>query len=104
MNAFQFPRLLNADAFINLLAEVKAVAIIKNSNAFFMPCVLRYASKEEECKIMKDRLSCPWIVRLKIQSSYQELYVPLPPAVLPYTDRVAPVLSLIQHCQWSTAV
>ena len=40
---FQFPRLLNADAFINLLAEVKAVAIIKNSNAFFMPCVLRYA-------------------------------------------------------------
>ena len=80
---FQFPRLLNADAFINLLAEVKAVAIIKNSNAFFMPCVLRYASKEEECKIMKDRLSCPWIVRLKIQSSYQELYVPLPPAFSP---------------------
>ena len=79
----QFPRLLNADAFINLLAEVKAVAIIKNSNAFFMPCVLRYASKEEECKIMKDRLSCPWIVRLKIQSSYQELYVPLPPAFSP---------------------
>ena len=80
---FQFPPLLNADAFINLLAEVKAVAIIKNSNAFFMPCVLRYASKEEECKIMKDRLSCPWIVRLKIQSSYQELYVPLPPAFSP---------------------
>ena len=79
----QFPRLLNADEFINLLAEVKAVAIIKNSNAFFMPCVLRYASKEEECKIMKDRLSCPWIVRLKIQSSYQEQYVPLPPAFSP---------------------
>ena len=80
---FQFPRLLNADAFINLLAEVKAVAIIKNSNAFFMPCVLRYASKEEECKIMKDRLSCPWIVSLKIQSSYHEPYVPLPPAFSP---------------------
>ena len=38
---FQFPEPLNAEAFINLLAEVKAVAIIEKSNEFFMPCVLR---------------------------------------------------------------
>ena len=81
---FQFPRLLNAEAFINLLAEVKAVAIIEKSNAFFMPSVLRYASKEQERKIMKDRLqACPWIVRLEIESSYQKLYIPLPPAFSP---------------------
>ena len=80
---FQFPRLLNAEAFINLLAEVKAAAIIEKSNEFFMPCVLRYASKENECKIMKGQLSCPWIVRLSTLCGSQELYVPLPPAFSP---------------------
>ena len=78
---FQFPDQLNAKAFINLLVEVKAAAIIEKSNSFFMPCVLRYASKEEESKIIEDQhVSYPWIVRLKIQSSYQELYLPLPPS------------------------
>ena len=72
---------LNAKAFISLLAEVKAVAIFEKSNAFFMPSVLRYASKEEESKIMNERhLFCPWMVRLRIQCDDQELYVPLPPA------------------------
>ena len=80
---FQFPRLLNAEAFINLLAEVKAAAIIEKSNEFFMPCVLRYASKEKECKIMKGQLSCPWIVRLSTLCGSQELCVPLPPAFSP---------------------
>ena len=80
---FQFPRLLNAEAFINILAEVKAAAIIEKSNEFFMPCVLRYASKKEECKIMKGQLSCPWIVRLSTRCGSQELYVPLPPAFSP---------------------
>ena len=78
---FQFPDRLSSDIFISLLAEVKAIAIIKKSNEFFMPCVLRYASREEEHKIVSDQLSSPWIVRLKNQrSSYEELYVPLPPA------------------------
>ena len=77
----KFPELLNAEAFINLLAEVKAIAVFKKVNAFFMPCVLRYASKEEECKIMKDRhVSCPWIARLRTRCGSQELYIPLPPA------------------------
>ena len=77
----KFPELLNAEAFINLLAEVKAIAVIENSNAFFMPCVLRYASKEEECMVMKGRhVSCPWMVRLRNRCGSQELYVPLPPA------------------------
>ena len=81
---FQFPRLLNADAFINLLAEVKAVAIIENSNEFFMPCVLRYASKEDECKITESaELCCPWIARLRTRCGGQKLYVPLPPAFSP---------------------
>ena len=81
---FQFPRLLNADAFINLLAEVKAVAIIENSNEFFMPCVLRYASKEDECKITENaELCCPWIARLRTRCGGQKLYVPLPPAFSP---------------------
>ena len=81
---FQFPRLLNAEAFINLLAEVRAVAIIDKSNDFFMPCVLRCASKEEERKIMKgQRPSCPWIVRLKTEQASQYLYIPLPPAFSP---------------------
>ena len=83
---FQFPRLLNAEAFINLLAEVKAVAIIEKSNEFFMPCVLRYASKEQEREIMlcSDlEHKCPWIVRLNSQVGSQELYIPLPPAFSP---------------------
>ena len=81
---FQFPCLLDAETFINLLVEVKAVAIIENSNEFFMPCVLRYASKEEECKIMADAKLCwPWIVRLRTRSGSKELYVPLPPAFSP---------------------
>ena len=81
---FQFPDLLNAEAFVNLLAEVKAVAIIEKSNAFFMPCVLRYASKEEEYEIMKgQRPSCPWVVRLRTKQASQYLYIPIPPAFSP---------------------
>ena len=81
---FKFPDLLNAEAFINLLAEVKAVAIIEKSNEFFMPCVLRYASKEEERDIMKGQQpSCPWIVRLRTKQASQYLYIPLPPAFSP---------------------
>ena len=81
---FQFPHLLDAEAFINLLAEVKAVAIIEKSNEFFMPCVLRYASKEEECKITADtELYWPWIVRLRTRTGSKKLYVPLPPAFSP---------------------
>ena len=77
----QFPELLNAEKFINLLAEVKAIAVIENSNAFFMPCVLRYASKEEECKITKN-FSWPWIMRLRTQC-YLNRYLPLPPGFSP---------------------
>ena len=81
---FQFPRLLNAEAFINLLAEVKAVAIIEKSNEFFMPCVLRYASKEQERETTADlEQMCPWIVRLRTRVGSQELYIPLPPAFSP---------------------
>ena len=80
---FQFPDRLTSDIFINLLAEVKAIAIIEKSNEFFMPCVLRYASREEE-HIVSDRLSSPWIVRLKDnRSSYEELYIPLRSAFFP---------------------
>ena len=79
---FKFPELLNVDKFIHLLAEVKAIAVIERSNAFFMPCVLRYASKAEECKTMSE-LSCPWIVRLRTQCGYQDLYAPLPPGFSP---------------------
>ena len=79
---FKFPELLNAEKFINLLSEVKAIGVIEKSNAFFMPCVLRYASAAEEFKIMSE-LSCPWIVRLKTQCGYQDLYAPLPPAFSP---------------------
>ena len=81
---FQFPRLLNAETFINLLAEVKAVAIIEKSNEFFMPCVLRYASKEKEREITADlEQMCPWIVRLMTQVGSRELCIPLPPAFSP---------------------
>ena len=78
----QFPLLLNAEAFINLLAEVKAVAIIREE--FFMPCVLCYASKEQERETTADlEQMCPWIVRLRTQVSSQQLYIPLPPAFSP---------------------
>ena len=77
----QFPELLNAEKFINLLAEVKAIAVIENSNAFFMPCVLRYASKEEECKITKN-FSWPWIMRLRTKCHLNR-YLPLPPSFSP---------------------
>ena len=81
---FQFPRLLNAETFINLLAEVKAVAIIEKSNEFFMPCVLRYASKEQEHEITADvELIGSWIVRLMIRVGSRELYIPLPSAFSP---------------------
>ena len=81
---FQFPRLLNAETFINLLAEVKAVAIIEKSNEFFMPCVLRYASKEQEREITTDvELIVSWIVRLRTRVGGRELYIPLPPAFSP---------------------
>ena len=81
---FQFPRLLNSEAFINLLAEVKAVAIIKKSNEFFMPCVLCYASKEQERETTADlEQMCPWIVRLRNRVGGRELYIPLPPAFSP---------------------
>ena len=81
---FEFPRLLNAEAFINLLAEVKAVAIIEKSNEFFMPCVLRYASKEQERETTADlEQMCPWIVRLRTRVGSQKLYIPLPPAFSP---------------------
>ena len=77
----KFPESINTEVFISLLAEVKAIAVFEKVNAFFMPCVLCYASKEEECKIVKDRhVSCPWIVRLRTRCGSQELYVPLPPA------------------------
>ena len=82
---FQFPELLNAEAFINLLAEVKAVAIIEKSKprSFFMPCVLNHASKEEESLIMK-KPSYPWIVRLKCRGDgFSYYYVPLPPSFSP---------------------
>ena len=78
----KFPELLNAKAFIHLLAEIKAVAIIDKSDAFFMPCVLRYASKEEEDKIIKHH-SCPWIVRLRTSQNHTDDYVPLPPSFSP---------------------
>ena len=77
----QFPELFNAEKFINLLAEVKAIAVIENSNAFFMPCVLRYASKEEECKITKN-FSWPWIMRLRTKCHLNR-YLPLPPGFSP---------------------
>ena len=80
---FKFPELLNAEKFIHLLAEVKAIAVIEKSNAFFMPCVLRYALALEESKIMSE-LSSPWIVRLKTQCGYQgDRYAPLPPGFSP---------------------
>ena len=79
---FKFPELLNAEKFIHLLADVKAIAVIEKSNALFMPCVLRYASAFEEFKIMSE-LSSPWIVRLKTQCGYQNLYAPLPPGFSP---------------------
>ena len=76
---FKFPELLNAEKFIHLLAEVKAIAVIEKSNAFFMPCVLRYAPALDEFKIMSE-LSCPWIVRLKTQFHNEvDRYAPLPP-------------------------
>ena len=80
---FKFPELLNAEKFIHLLAEVKAIAVIEKSTAFFMPCVLRYASALEESKIMSE-LSSPWIVRLKTQCGHQgDCYAPLPPGFSP---------------------
>ena len=80
----KFPRLLNAEAFINLLAEVKAVAIFEKSNEFFMPSVLRYASKEQERETTADlEQICQWIVRLRTRVDSQELYIPLPPAFSP---------------------
>ena len=80
---FQFPEPLDAVAFIDLLAEVKAVAIIEKSKprSFFMPCVLSCALNEED-KILK-KLSHPLILRLKCERRPKHDYVPLPPSFSP---------------------
>ena len=81
--SLQFPEPLDAVAFIDLLAEVKAVAIIEKSKprSFFMPCVLNYALIEEY-KLMK-KLSYPLILRLKCKRRPKHDYVPLPPGFSP---------------------
>ena len=81
--SFHIPEPLDAVAFIDLLAEVKAVAIIEKSKprSFFMPCVLNYALNEED-KIMKN-LSHPLILRLRCERKPKHEYVPLPPSFSP---------------------
>ena len=83
---FQFSEPLDAGVFIDLLAEVKAVAIIEKfkPRSFFMPCVLNYARSEED-KIMKEmEKPCrPLILRLKCTRTPQHDYVPLPPSFSP---------------------
>ena len=81
--SFHFPEPLDAVVFIDLLVEVKAVAIIEKSKprSFFMPCVLNYALNEED-KIMKN-LSYPLILRLKCERKPKHDYVPLPPGFSP---------------------
>ena len=78
----KFPKPLNAKHCVSLLAEVKAIAITDESkNAFFMPCVLRYASTEDESKILKRH--CPWIIRLVSKIDGRKNVVPLPPSFSP---------------------
>ena len=80
----KIPKPLNAKHCVSLLAEVKAIAITDEStNAFFMPCVLRYASTEEESNISKRH--CPLIIRLvsKIDGYRRKNVVPLPPSFSP---------------------
>ena len=53
--------------------------------------LLRYASKEDECKITENaELCCPWIARLRIRSGFKELYVPLPPCESHPVQRLSP--------------
>ena len=78
---FTLPEPLNAKAFIDLLAEVKAVAIIEHSKqpqTIFMPCLLNYATEKEEEESMK--APYPLILRLK---SVTHGCVPLPPGFSP---------------------
>ena len=78
----KFPKPLNAKDCVSLLAELKAIAIIDESkNTFFMPCVLRYASTEDESKISKRH--CPWIIRLVSIIEGEKNVVPLPPSFSP---------------------
>ena len=78
----KFPKPLNAKDCVSLLAELKAIAIIDESkNTFFMPCVLRYASTEEEMNVSKRH--CPWIIRLVSIIDGVKDDVPLPPSFSP---------------------
>ena len=78
----KIPKPLNAKHCVSLLAEVKAIAIIDEyENAFFMPCVLRYASTEDESKISKRH--CPWIIRLVSKIRGIKNVIPLPPSFSP---------------------
>ena len=81
--SLKFAEPLDAVAFIDLLAEVKAVAIIEKSKprSFFMPCVLKCALSEEDKKLKKP--SRPLILRLKCTRTPQHDYVPLPPSFSP---------------------
>ena len=79
---FTFPEPLNAKAFIDLLGEVKAVAIVKHSKqppTLFMPCLLNYATKVEEDE-KSTKAPYPLILRLY---STTHGYVPLPPGFSP---------------------
>ena len=78
----KFPKPFNAKDCVSLLAELKAIAITdKSTNAFFMPCVLRYASTEEESNISTRH--CPWIIRLVSKIDGRKNVVPLPPSFTP---------------------
>ena len=79
----KFPKPLDAAAFVDLLAEVKAVAIIEKSKprSFFMPCVLN-STQSEEYKIKKE-LTHPLILRLRSKRTPIHDYVPLPPGFSP---------------------
>ena len=78
----KFPKPFNAKDCVSLLAELKAIAITdKSTNAFFMPCVLRYASTEEESNISTRH--CPWIIRLVSKIDGRKNVVPLPPSFSP---------------------
>ena len=79
----KFPEPLNAKDCVSLLAELKAIAITDTSPiTFFMPCVLRYASTEEESEIVKRQRHCPWMIRLVLEKN-SEITVPLPPSFSP---------------------
>ena len=65
--------------FLDVLVEVKAVAAIRASSEYIMPCALAYLPDE----LCEPHPSTPWVIRFKVKRGVEKVFIPLPVGYLP---------------------